>query len=650
MKSGIKDSVTKVVVFVTISALLMSLPQVGLVQTAAADCGDEERVDIPWEEGGTKESPVIIEDSDTIGLDTYDTEYTWFKIYLSEPGMAIYPDSWCINSGVDSQVNIYNADTGAKVGSWEYDEFQDEYKSNLPTMQEEGWYKISIRTRESDADNYISFVSETSSAEKFSIENVDTYPADPEAGDEITINPTVRNENDGVNNWDQVGDFRDTVEVSVTLNGESIGTKRANLSADETTSFQYTHELTSVSSSGDAEIEIEAKPVWADDGTRVTEQLDVEASDLDSDGLLDYREEEIGTDPEDSDTDGDNVNDRKELQLGTDPVDSDSDGDGLSDGAEVNGQSDPLASDSDGDGLDDGREVELGSDPTVEDTDEDGLEDRTEVEEGTDPTAADSDGDGLQDQTEFEKGTDPVDEDTDGDGLPDAREIEIGTDPTKVDTDGDGISDFDEYQEGTDPLSQTKDENNIGQNQSDIVKDRTLVVESETVSIQLRSERTLVEQDTPAALTFSAASFISAEEPVNIQLVIEVPSGVSVSGTSFTESGIGQYTTTMQLQPGETKGMRITLDANEQGRFGVTGRAIYFLGDDRENATVDSVRIPVRVVGEENSEDVTEQNSQATSATNENSPTTSGSGPGFGALGTVVGTLGALLLLKKDAL
>jgi hypothetical protein len=609
MKSVIRGSVTKVIVLITISALLMSIPQVGLVQTAAADCGDEDRVDIPWEEGGTRESPVIIEDPDTIGLGTYDTEHTWFKIYLSEPGMAIYPDSWCLNSGVDSQVNVYDADTGAKVGSWDYGELLDEYNSNLPTMQEEGWYKISVETRDSNDDNYISFAAESSSAEKFSIENIDMYPSDPEAGDEITINPTVRNENDGVNNWEQVGEFTDTVEVSVTLNGETIGTRRANLSADETTSFQYTHELTSVSSSGDAEIEIEAKPVWSDGGTQVTEQLDVDAADLDSDGLLDYREDEIGTDPENSDTDGDNIDDRKELQLGTDPVDSDSDGDGLSDGAEATGQSDPLTSDSDGDGLDDGREVETGSDPTVKDTDEDGLEDRTEIEEGTDPTAADSDGDGLQDQTEYEKGTDPVNEDTDGDGLPDAREIEIGTAPTKVDTDGDGISDFDEYQEGTDPLSQTKDENNIGQNQSNIVKDRTLVADSETVSIQLRSERTLVEQDTPAILTFSAASFISAEEPVNIQLVIEVPSGVSVSGTSFTESGIGQYTTTMQLEPGETEGMRITLDANEQGRFGVTGRAIYFLGDDRENATVDSVRIPVRVVGEENSEGGTERSS-----------------------------------------
>jgi hypothetical protein len=89
-------------------------------------------------------------------------------------------------------------------------------------------------------------------------------------------------------------------------------------------------------------------------------------------------------------------------------------------------------------------------------------------------------------------------------------------------------------------------------------------------------------------------------------LILEAPSGVSVSNADFTESGLGQYTTTLELEPGDTEGLRITLNANEQGRFGVTGKAIYYVGGDRENASIRQVTIPVQVVGEENTQSDTD--------------------------------------------
>lgn len=101
--------------------------------------------------------------------------------------------------------------------------------------------------------------------------------------------------------------------------------------------------------------------------------------DTDGDGLFDWEEETLGTDPFDSDTDDDGLDDGDEASRGTDPLDADTDDDGLSDGYEIAIGTDPTDPDTDGDGLLDGDEVSLGTDPTDPDTDGDGILD------GSDP-------------------------------------------------------------------------------------------------------------------------------------------------------------------------------------------------------------------------------------------------------------------------
>ncbi|NBS55175.1 hypothetical protein EBT23_06445, partial [bacterium] len=84
------------------------------------------------------------------------------------------------------------------------------------------------------------------------------------------------------------------------------------------------------------------------------------------------------------DTDGDGLTDYQESQLGTNPNLTDTDGDGLNDGAEVNTYTtNPLLADTDGDGLSDSREVALGTNPKSVDTDGDGLNDNVETGTGT---------------------------------------------------------------------------------------------------------------------------------------------------------------------------------------------------------------------------------------------------------------------------
>jgi large repetitive protein len=221
--------------------------------------------------------------------------------------------------------------------------------------------------------------------------------------------------------------------------------------------------------------------------------------DADGDGLPNYVETRLGTDPFSTDTDGDLLSDADEnpdLDDGyqgdvdennifepeqgdeTDPTRADTDNDGLNDGLERFFGTDPFDGDSDGDGYKDGEEyvlriVEHGClDPAQPDSDFDGVSDGEELEQGLDPCNADTDGDGILDATELADGTDPQTAsgalpDSDVDGLSDDYELNVaGTDPDNADTDGDGLSDQEEvflltdhYQ--TDPLDADSDDDGL---------------------------------------------------------------------------------------------------------------------------------------------------------------------------------------------
>ena len=138
---------------------------------------------------------------------------------------------------------------------------------------------------------------------------------------------------------------------------------------------------------------------YAEFGFKISYYL-FDDEDIDSDGIPNSREEELGTNPYARDTDEDGVDDYAEIEIHhSNPLNSDSDGDGLSDEVET---------------------AKYGTSPFSDDTDGDGLTDIAEITlHTTDPRKADSDGDGLTDPEEIARGTDPLKGDTDGDGVAD---------------------------------------------------------------------------------------------------------------------------------------------------------------------------------------------------------------------------------------
>jgi hypothetical protein len=148
-------------------------------------------------------------------------------------------------------------------------------------------------------------------------------------------------------------------------------------------------------------------------------EIQLIAADDDNDGILNSREEMIGTDSDSADTDDD----------------------GFSDLFEDNYRA-------------------FGFDPLRRnlDSDRDGLTDQFETELGTELDLQDSDGDSFSDFDEVMNqffGYDPLKttRDSDFDGLADRLERKLGTSRRHVDSNGDGVSDFEAYYEGISPLA-----------------------------------------------------------------------------------------------------------------------------------------------------------------------------------------------------
>jgi hypothetical protein len=123
-----------------------------------------------------------------------------------------------------------------------------------------------------------------------------------------------------------------------------------------------------------------------------------------------------------------------------------------------------------------------------------------------------------------------------------------------------------------------------------------LRVDTDRVNLLLTGSETRIAVDETATLQFSSANLIG-NETLTVQLLLETPSGLAVTSGAFVESGQGQYTSTFVLDPGESKGVRIRVGPRAAGQHTVTGHAVYYFGDDTDDRTARSVRIPITVTG-----------------------------------------------------
>ncbi len=116
------------------------------------------------------------------------------------------------------------------------------------------------------------------------------------------------------------------------------------------------------------------------------------------------------------------------------------------------------------------------------------------------------------------------------------------------------------------------------------------------LSVWITSEKTEnVELDEDAILKLSAVSLITKPKMM-VQVIIMVPSGVSVTASDFSQSGTNQYTSKYELQPGDNKHVEVKLRANQPGTFNVKGRIVYYFGDDPSSGKEYTKDVAINVV------------------------------------------------------
>ena len=113
-------------------------------------------------------------------------------------------------------------------------------------------------------------------------------------------------------------------------------------------------------------------------------------------------------------------------------------------------------------------------------------------------------------------------------------------------------------------------------------------------SVQLYGEKTDVVLGEDVYLKLSAVNLIN--KPVmHVQVIILPPSGMSVTSSEFVESGVGQFTTTYEIQPGKGRDIEVRIKSNQIGEFEVQGRIVYYFNDDSSQAEDHTLRLPIRV-------------------------------------------------------
>ncbi len=330
------------------------------------------------------------------------------------------PDGWEIKEGLDPFVN---------------DSYLDPDLDNLWNIQE---YAYSTNPWSNDTDNDL-----LSDYDEIFVQFTDPRNNDTDSDHlsdyyEITIDPLddryLLNNTFQTNPLQQDTDndnLDDFMEINTTGTNPTLNDTDGDLMTD---GYEYFYQL---------------DPFNASDANQ----------DKDSDGLTNYQEFLLKSNPTSIDSDGDSLFDYEEYQLGTNLTNTDTDGDGISDFIEYYyTHSDPTNADVDNDGLNDYYELYVfGSNPINNDSDHDSLLDGDEVFiYGSSPTNIDTDNDKLIDPLEVAFNSNPAVRDTDGDGMEDMFEYTYGllprTDDSKKDPDGDKLLNIDEFWYGANPL------------------------------------------------------------------------------------------------------------------------------------------------------------------------------------------------------
>jgi hypothetical protein len=331
---------------------------------------------------------------------------------------------------------------------------------------------------------------------------------------------------------------------------------------------------------------------------------DISTLDTDGDGLSD----DLDPCPYKSDCDDDGLSDKEELYIwNTEPKNPDTDGEGLSDGEEIRKWgTNPNKRDTDGDGLTD-REEALGltvgrtggwTDPTIRDSDGDGIPDGKDTEqENTAPriniekTVPIGDNDNLLEEGEKLEITYGAEDET-GISL-----ITLSVDEKEIDSHCPNEKSC-RYTVLTDSLSLGTRE--IKVEATDLhrcpkISDKIVSVRVDRTgpSVYFKGTALTIGMGEEAIFTLTAVN-PTEDSTMNVQLRVNPPSGVSVTGSMFAEYGGGVYGGDYMLNPGDERSFSVRIQATEEGVFEAKAETRYTIeGVDKTYMQDETLKLTV---------------------------------------------------------
>jgi len=99
-------------------------------------------------------------------------------------------------------------------------------------------------------------------------------------------------------------------------------------------------------------------------------------------------------------------------------------------------------------------------------------------------------------------------------------------------------------------------------------------------------------------LNLSAAN-PTTNPTLTVQLILRVPSGMSVTSDEFIKDDTEQYTASYSVEPGDSRQIEVYIRANQEGSFSITGHLIYYFAGDKSTAEDQALSVPVTVVAAE---------------------------------------------------
>jgi hypothetical protein len=151
-------------------------------------------------------------------------------------------------------------------------------------------------------------------------------------------------------------------------------------------------------------------------------------------------------------------------------------------------------------------------------------------------------------------------------------------------------------------------------------------------AVLLHGEKTDVVLGEDILLKLSAVNLIT-KPPMSVQVMIYPPSGMSVTGSEFVESGAGIYTTTYALDPGKGKDIEVHIKSNQVGDFNVKGRIVYYFAEEKDKAEDHTLNLPIKVRKEPGISVLT--------------PTPPPTTPGFAGELAIIGLVFVAIIIKK---